>query len=64
MEIPLVDNVKFLGVVLDKRLAGVIHLRVLISKGYKVANIITCRCMERSPLPATLRLQDGISRCY
>jgi len=41
LEIPLVDNVKFLGVVLDKRLIGATHLRALVSKGYKVANIIT-----------------------
>jgi len=40
MEIPTVDRVKFLGVVLD-RLAGADYLRALFSKGYKVANIIT-----------------------
>jgi len=40
-EIPRVDDARFLGVVLDKRLSGAAHLRALVLKGYKVANIIT-----------------------
>jgi len=41
VEIPRGDDARFLGVVLDKRLSGAAHLRALVSKGYKVANIIT-----------------------
>jgi len=41
LEIPLVDSVRFLGVLFDSRLNGTLHSKALISKGYKVANIIT-----------------------
>jgi len=41
VQIPIVDSIRFLGVILDRTLSGAPQLRSLLSKGYRVSNIIT-----------------------
>jgi len=41
VQIPTVDNVRFLGVILDRTLSGAPQLRSLLSKDHRVSNIIT-----------------------
>jgi len=40
-QIPVVNNVRFLGVILDRTLSGASQLRSLLVRGHRVCNIIT-----------------------
>jgi len=40
-QIPIVEQVRFLGVILDRKLNGTDYLKSLIAKGFRVANIVT-----------------------
>jgi len=40
-QILVVEQVKFLGVILDWKLNGTVHLKFLFDKGFRVANIVT-----------------------